>query len=163
MGTLFCFPYLFLASALSSAATYALLTQADISALKAFGSALSRWKLLFPAALLAGVVSLLGLAALILPGIYFLAVYLFVPYVIMEEANQPVVNSDTLADVMVADSVYGANGNAPFLANATADLGKGVVARKARKRIDCYEHMKTVVVCAVPVVVEQCVNVPGAV
>lgn len=52
-----------------------------------------KWLVLLAAALLVGVICLAGFLALVLPGIYFTAMYLFVPQIVMDEANHKVMVS----------------------------------------------------------------------
>ncbi|MCB0403475.1 MAG: hypothetical protein KDD51_01720 [Bdellovibrionales bacterium] len=87
-GALIFIPYLFLTSYLSSAGTFWVLEK-QTNWKAALGTAFGQWRSLFAASLATGLIILLGFAAILLPGIFFAAIYLFVPYLIMEESGLP--------------------------------------------------------------------------
>lgn len=88
LGVILCLPYLFLTSFVSSGGTLQVVRDGS-SGKKALTTAFARWRLLLPAGVIAGSLILLGLVAVVIPGIYFASIYLFLPYLIMEEADQP--------------------------------------------------------------------------
>ncbi|MEZ4751374.1 MAG: hypothetical protein R3B54_12380 [Bdellovibrionota bacterium] len=55
----------------------------------ALRAAFARWRVLLLGSVATGIIILLGFAAVLLPGIYFAAIYLFVPYLIMEDGDLP--------------------------------------------------------------------------
>ena len=87
------FPYLAITSFLSSALTFASLRQARAGGNPSLGNSInlviSKSKILFPTSLLTGVILLLGMVALLLPFLYFMALYLFVPFLVMTEGPLP--------------------------------------------------------------------------
>jgi len=87
------FPYLSIVSFLSTAATFVSLESAKTGRpVTLNGSAvivMERLGKLLPVALLTGLILLLGMVALVLPFLYFMALYLFVPFVVMTEGEHP--------------------------------------------------------------------------
>lgn len=87
---LVCLPYFFVTFLWCSAATYASVTASEPLSLRAaWGRALRAGKTLVPAALVVGLVSVLGLVALVFPAFYFTAIYLFVPHSIIDDPAAP--------------------------------------------------------------------------
>ncbi len=85
-------PYLFIASTFSTAATFASVAFTPEGTLSALQSTCNRvraqWKILALASLVIGFITLVGMLALLLPGLYFAALYLFVPHLILSEPGQ---------------------------------------------------------------------------
>ncbi len=87
------FPYLCVVSFLSSAAVFLGVDALSRGRKPSFSEIFHKiWKkigVLIPVSLLTGFIALLGLVALILPFLYFLAIYLFVPMLVVTESKQP--------------------------------------------------------------------------
>lgn len=86
-------PYFMIASALATSATFSFILQkrqGRVPTLWTVWNAIAaKLPLLIPAALLVGLVCGLGIIALILPGLYFMTLYLFVPHLIVYEERSP--------------------------------------------------------------------------
>ena len=86
-------PYICVTSTLTSSLTCALVIERDREASGALGRALrlvgSRLGSLIPVSLLSGCIVLLGVAAAVLPGLYFMTLFLFVPQLLVTENRLP--------------------------------------------------------------------------
>ncbi|NQW44985.1 MAG: hypothetical protein HQ462_06225 [Deltaproteobacteria bacterium] len=89
-------PLFSIGSSLSTAATFVLIEQKPSQGLAFLPIVFKEvFKRLIPLVLSSLTVSIffgLGFAALIIPGIYFLAIYFFVPFIVMIQPRQPVAN-----------------------------------------------------------------------
>jgi hypothetical protein len=90
---LFFFLYVLIASGISSALTFASIRQMHGGQRPNFRVSLTevikKLNLVIPASILVGVVCTLGIISLVLPGAYLMAIYLFVPQIIMDEDGVP--------------------------------------------------------------------------
>jgi len=91
---LICLPYFFTVSILSTALTFSSVLVVNRNEnptfLGAFQTIKQHSRALVLAALLVGTVCALGMIALVIPGLYFTAVYLFVPHLILSDGKNPV-------------------------------------------------------------------------
>jgi hypothetical protein len=87
------FPSFCIASTLASSLTFASVLDLSKNVPLSIGSSLrsvgEKWKTLIPTSVLLGIIILLGFLALILPGLYFMAAFLFVPQLIVTEPKLP--------------------------------------------------------------------------